>query len=579
MPCTLDTPDAAAGALSGGRAGDGWESDARRGDDHERRGRRAEVAPPPEDAVAGMRAPAGDPDMTAGKEDLVRPAELTVPKEMTWPRTQRQFDVLERTAKFLAPLDTQMEILLRTKQGTNPWMHFLEPSHRLNPFYRHVKRLIAAGDYSPRARNASTSTASEQDTGGEGQVKPTQHDAGGKEDVGTRDGLLVRARSSRALVAYDSDEEGSDESACDRDTGVAEDALSKAAGMAAMGTSTADRSTPSPVSIQPESHVDVQAENKQEARGGSGVDTTEDACTGEATEGTARSTASIEDVGEGAASGPLSIENAGEGAASGPALIGDVDEGDASGTAPIGDAAEGAARSTASATSHSLFLSQPDVAGDGRLEVDLDHATIATPPSDGRAGEGDRPSSADEGEIINCKGTDTNPATSDEAKSRLCTADGPPVDKAAELDNPESVLGGGEHTSAPPGAPPSPPPPTAPQAHCATPPVPTPPVPPASLGVPPPPPAQSAASAALPSLQGTGPVPPQTAFGSAWSHHYSALPTWRGRAPRNAVVIPPPDIKSIVDKIAQYVARNGKVGYDTAGGWTCVAPVPFTCLR
>jgi hypothetical protein len=558
MPCTLDIPDAAAGALSGERAGDGWESDARRGDDHGRRGRRAEVAPPPEDAVAGMRAPAGDPDMTAGKDDLVRPTSLTVPKEMTWPRTQRQFDVLERTAKFLAPLDTQMEILLRTKQGSNPWMHFLEPNHRLNPFYRHVKRLIAAGDYSPRARNASTSTASEQDTGGKGQAKPTQHDAGGKEDAGARDGLLVRARSSRALVAYDSDEGGSDESVCDRDTGVAEGAILKTADMTATGLPTADR----PASRQTESHVDVQAEDVKEVNR---VDKTVDASTREATEGTARSMASIEDAGEVAAGGPVSIENAGEGAASGPASIGDADEGNGGAAASIGDVAKGTGRSTASPTGHSLCSSQPDVEGDGNLEVDLDHAAIATLLSDDRAGErgGSSPPAEASGEIGNRQERDTNPATSDEAESRLCIAGGPPVGEAAARDNVESVLGGANPASTPPASlatPPSSPPPTAPEALGATPPV-----PPASLGLPPPPPALSAASAALPSLQGVGPVPPQTAFGSAWSHHYSALPTWRGRAPRDAVVVPPPDIKSIVDKIAQYVARNGKVGLRHGG--------------
>ena len=495
-----DTPDAAAGALSGAKAEEGWDKDAG-SNTADRRGRRAEVAPPPalaEHAVAGMRAPDNEPDILAEKADLARPEGLEVPDAMRWPRTQRQFDVLERTAKFLAPLDAQMEILLRTKQAANPWMRFLEPGHRLNPFYRHVKQLIVSGSYTPRPRDntvppAATMPASEP--------RPEQAAATVEPGAGAhgKTAPLVRAKASRALVAYDSDDE---EEAAEEAEQAEEEA--------------------------------VEGEAKEEQDEGEALDEKAEAVdTGSSME---------EHNGRDRQDGATMAGSATLGTEATPLA------GTASDTPVLESAAVASAASVAS----------------GRSSTEAQHATEAT-PCETAAGGGDafRPSSsagADEEESPEQKSPSARPPSSttaaqpaaDNARSTTAGDDATastaafPTGTDAMAANSETVLAPAlsSHwdTSLPVASAPAP----------AL-------APPASLGAPPPPPATAAQpeTSVLP-VRESSLAASDSHYGPSWPPHYHhAWP--QAKATRNAIIVPPPDIKTIVDKIAQYVARNGKV--------------------
>lgn len=203
-------------------------------DEDVRRARGAAIAPPVE-MVAGLRAPPSDPDLTAEAEELLLPPGFALPEGMAHPRTQRQYDVLERTACFLAPLDGQMEVLLRTKQSANPWMAFLAPGHRLHALYRHIKTSAAEGTYTPRPRGDGSEDGAQQQQSGEekgeemskgatGTTAVSGVESGGDADAGAvraeqpaekpvagRSEALVRATATRALVSYDSDDDSDTE--------------------------------------------------------------------------------------------------------------------------------------------------------------------------------------------------------------------------------------------------------------------------------------------------------------------------------------------------------------------------------
>ncbi|VDP86482.1 unnamed protein product [Echinostoma caproni] len=82
----------------------------------------------------------------------VCPPDLVIPEGVDIPETDKQAQIIERTAVFVARQGNQMEIILKAKQTSNPLFGFLNYDHQLNPFYKEVVKLIRSGRYIPKAR-------------------------------------------------------------------------------------------------------------------------------------------------------------------------------------------------------------------------------------------------------------------------------------------------------------------------------------------------------------------------------------------------------------------------------------------
>ncbi|XP_053669428.1 protein suppressor of white apricot [Anopheles marshallii] len=63
------------------------------------------------------------------------------------PETMKEHAIIEKTAKFIASQDAQMEILLKTKQSNNPLFNFLNQTDRLFRYYRHVLLAFRTNQY------------------------------------------------------------------------------------------------------------------------------------------------------------------------------------------------------------------------------------------------------------------------------------------------------------------------------------------------------------------------------------------------------------------------------------------------
>ena len=95
------------------------------------------------------------------------PEGLILPKNMALPKLQKEHEIILRTAKFLANQNNQMEILLKAKQSGTDKFDFLNFGHTLNDYYKHLKKLIASGDFDPDA-NESPESQSESDSDSDG---------------------------------------------------------------------------------------------------------------------------------------------------------------------------------------------------------------------------------------------------------------------------------------------------------------------------------------------------------------------------------------------------------------------------
>lgn len=77
------------------------------------------------------------------------PEDLHIPQGMDVPDTEEQHLVIEKTAKFVAASGIQMEIMIKSKQGNNPKLTFLNLHDPLNFYYNHMVKMIKAGKYTP----------------------------------------------------------------------------------------------------------------------------------------------------------------------------------------------------------------------------------------------------------------------------------------------------------------------------------------------------------------------------------------------------------------------------------------------
>ncbi|CAG0881621.1 unnamed protein product [Darwinula stevensoni] len=108
----------------------------------------------------GTEPPKQEEDMALPQEEEAEdddqefssPPGLHLPSDLILPRMMKQHHVIEKTADFVARHGSQMEILVRAKQASNPHFGFLAFDDPLNPYYRHLLHLIHDGRYIPLHR-------------------------------------------------------------------------------------------------------------------------------------------------------------------------------------------------------------------------------------------------------------------------------------------------------------------------------------------------------------------------------------------------------------------------------------------
>ncbi|XP_055640513.1 protein suppressor of white apricot isoform X2 [Toxorhynchites rutilus septentrionalis] len=101
------------------------------------------VGPEPSDATVSSVAD----DENSTDPPFVALANFDIPSDLDLPDTMKEHAIIEKTAKFIASQDSQMEILLRAKQAANPQFDFLGPGGRLYRYYRHVLMAIKTNQY------------------------------------------------------------------------------------------------------------------------------------------------------------------------------------------------------------------------------------------------------------------------------------------------------------------------------------------------------------------------------------------------------------------------------------------------
>uniref|UniRef100_A0AAG5CU39 SURP motif domain-containing protein n=1 Tax=Anopheles atroparvus TaxID=41427 RepID=A0AAG5CU39_ANOAO len=75
------------------------------------------------------------------------PKNFEIPPDIALPESMKEHAIIEKTAKFIASQDAQMEILLKTKQANNPQFEFLTQGSRLFRYYRHVLLAFRTNQY------------------------------------------------------------------------------------------------------------------------------------------------------------------------------------------------------------------------------------------------------------------------------------------------------------------------------------------------------------------------------------------------------------------------------------------------
>uniref|UniRef100_A0A4Y0BPN9 SURP motif domain-containing protein n=1 Tax=Anopheles funestus TaxID=62324 RepID=A0A4Y0BPN9_ANOFN len=75
------------------------------------------------------------------------PKGFEIPPDIRLPETMKEHAIIEKTAKFIASQDAQMEILLKTKQANNPLFNFLNQNDHLFRYYRHVLLAFRTNQY------------------------------------------------------------------------------------------------------------------------------------------------------------------------------------------------------------------------------------------------------------------------------------------------------------------------------------------------------------------------------------------------------------------------------------------------
>ncbi|XP_033102184.1 splicing factor, suppressor of white-apricot homolog [Anneissia japonica] len=90
------------------------------------------------------------PSNVVQEEPFIAPQELKIPMDMEVPATVKMHAFIERTANFISSRGAQMEIRIKANQAGNSQFDFLNFDHYLNPYYKHLLKLIKSGHYRPK---------------------------------------------------------------------------------------------------------------------------------------------------------------------------------------------------------------------------------------------------------------------------------------------------------------------------------------------------------------------------------------------------------------------------------------------
>ncbi|KAJ2726763.1 NADH:ubiquinone oxidoreductase [Coemansia sp. Benny D115] len=143
----------------------------------------------PDDAEKEQSPPGGSEPLEEAAEKFV--LRFAVPQGMHAPETQRQFDVIEHTAQFIADQPaskaSQLELMIQGKQGTNALFAFLSSRSPLHAFYQHLKSLVQSGMYAYMVGSSSSSSSSDSSPGS-GSDDSDSHSEDGDSDKKEIDG-------------------------------------------------------------------------------------------------------------------------------------------------------------------------------------------------------------------------------------------------------------------------------------------------------------------------------------------------------------------------------------------------------
>lgn len=151
-------------------------------------------------AIASHEAETADVSLEV-EEGFVVPAGVGTPPGMLAPRSSRHFQLIAKTAKFVAQQGKQMEIFLKAKQANNTNFRFLTFDDPLNPFYLHVVDMIAQGKYSwieTPAHPVSATAEENKDIGVEAATEPETKAAAPESEGG-----VVRVHGAVSLLGAD----------------------------------------------------------------------------------------------------------------------------------------------------------------------------------------------------------------------------------------------------------------------------------------------------------------------------------------------------------------------------------------
>ncbi|KAJ1903485.1 hypothetical protein LPJ81_003026 [Coemansia sp. IMI 209127] len=121
---------------------------------------------------------------------------FAIPEGVATPKSQRHFEIIERTARFLseqqdAEKAAQMEIMIQGKQGTNADFEFLNRTSQLHPFYKNILWLMRTGLY-----GYNGGSSSEEDT------EPEVSNDTGNAPQSVQANIKAEDQESRAIDSY-----------------------------------------------------------------------------------------------------------------------------------------------------------------------------------------------------------------------------------------------------------------------------------------------------------------------------------------------------------------------------------------
>uniref|UniRef100_A0A8C7W0U6 Splicing factor, suppressor of white-apricot homolog n=1 Tax=Oncorhynchus mykiss TaxID=8022 RepID=A0A8C7W0U6_ONCMY len=102
------------------------------------------------------------------EEPFVAPPGLAIPPDVELPATTKTHAIIERTANFVCLQGAQFEIVLKAKQSGNSQFDFLNFEHYLNPYYKHILKVMKEGRYTSASDKQDLQDSDDSDDDGDG---------------------------------------------------------------------------------------------------------------------------------------------------------------------------------------------------------------------------------------------------------------------------------------------------------------------------------------------------------------------------------------------------------------------------